>query len=153
MNMYILRLIFTSLIISVFCSSCSNNNSLSVGFKNIGGEDIFVFPSKMGKYTIGAGLLLYDKEKSTHLYFTGKFKWPETVIVKWEKSDKSIVTKTVKVKGKIPKEFKQNRDEIIFNIFPDNTVKLSFEIEVGKYNWKEIDSNGKEVDYGKKGKS
>lgn len=147
--MNVLRSIIYLFMVSVLCCSCSGNNSLSIGFRNMGKEKIFVFDSKIGKHNVGAGQLIYKATSSSHLYFKGSFDFPETVIVKWEKPDKTIVTKTVKVKGKIPKEFKTSRDEMIFNIFTDDTVKLSFEIQTGEYKWKEIDSTGKEVDYGK----
>lgn len=148
--MHVLKLNLFLLMMSVLCSSCSGNNSLSVGFRNMGKEDIFAFDSKIGKYNVGSGLLVTMATSSTHLYFKESFEFPDTVIVKWRKSDETIVTKTVSVKDQIPNEFRTNRDEIIFNIFPDDTVRLSFVIQTGEYDSKEIDSQGNELDYGKK---
>jgi hypothetical protein len=116
----------------------------------MGNENIFAFDSNIGKYSVGAGLLVHKATSSSHLYFKGSFEFPEDVTVKWRKSDESIVEKTVPVKSHIPKEFRTDRDEIIFNIFPDDTVKLSFVIQTGEYTCKEIDTEGKLVDYGNK---
>jgi hypothetical protein len=135
---------------SVIFSSCSGDNSLNVGFRNMGKENIFAFDSKIGKYNVGAGLLVHRATSSSHLFFKRSFEYPDTVIVKWRKSDENIIEKAVPLKGQIPKEFRTGKDEIIFNIFPDDTVKLSFVIQTGEYTWKEIDSEGKLVNYGNK---
>lgn len=116
----------------------------------MGNENIFAFDSKIEKYSVGAGLLVPSATSSSHLFFKGSFKYPENVSVKWRKSDERVIEKIVPVKGKIPDDFRTGRDEIIFNIFPDDIVKLSFVIQTDKYSWKEIDSDGKLVDYGNK---
>ncbi len=135
------------LLISIFCSSCSGDSSLNVGFRNVGQENVFIFDSKLGEYNVGAGLLTHGATSSSHLFFKGNFEFPNTVVVKWRKSDKSIVEVTVPVKGQIPKAFKTGGDELIFNIYPDDTVNLSFVIQTGKYESKEIDSKGNEVNF------
>ena len=134
------------IVLALFLIGCSSGGKkVSVAFRNIGEKSVFIFPIEMNHQTVGAGTLISNATASSTIYLETDFEFPEDVTVKWRKSDDSVVTKTVPLKGKFPKEYKQNRDELIFNIFADDTVQLSFKIETGKYKWKEIDSEGNEI--------
>lgn len=115
-------------------------NNYSVGFRNISEHTIFVKSGIIGNYAPPVGILPPTKGGDTgSLCHSGT---PGIVKIKWKKEDKSIVERDVKVN--LPTWF-WNGDEIIFNINDKDEVILSFRVKASKF--KEIDSDGNEVDY------
>ena len=69
---------------------------------------------------------------------------PETVTIEWKnKASGKIFKKTIPIKSKIPSDFNFDRDELIIHVNDDNTVNLTFSLELEKYHWIEIDNKRK----------
>lgn len=148
MKLRILFQIFiTGLLYLLIFTGCSEKSSrFSVGFRNMCKDNISIIDQRIGSQGVVAGTLVYKKVKSSTILIEG-FNFPETVLVKWEKGDKRIIEKTVILKNKIPKEFQQDKDEILFNIFDNDTVELSFKIKSTEGQIKEINSDGNIVNW------
>jgi len=110
----------------------------SLAFRNIGKHDIFVTCGTMGNYAPPVGILIPGCYKCSG----GHCGIPESVKIKWEKANKEIVEREIKVKEKLPQRFGPH-DCIVININDNDEVLLSFE----RFGQPEIDSNGKEVHY------
>ena len=66
---------------------------------------------------------------------------PETATIEWKKDiNGKIFKKTIPIKNKIPSDFDFTRDELIIHVNDDNTVNLTFSLELEKYHWIEIDN-------------
>ena len=68
---------------------------------------------------------------------------PETATIEWKnKKTGKIFKKTIPIKSKVPSDFNfnSNGDELIIHVNDDNTVNLTFSLELEKYHWIEIDN-------------
>ena len=68
---------------------------------------------------------------------------PETATIEWKNtSTGKTYKKTIPIKSEIPSDFNfnSNGDELIIHINDDNTINLTFSLELEKYHWIEIDN-------------
>jgi len=92
MDWMIMKKIFVYIILigilpSSILTGCSGKDGrFSVGFRNMGKDNICVINQQIGNQSVVAGILLYKKVKSSTIFIEG-FDFPETVSVKWEKAD------------------------------------------------------------------
>lgn len=141
----IMLILTVTIICTLILPSCSKGNRLSIAVKNKTKNEIDVTLLQVGKEIIPISLLSQDGLSGSTLYNTSIH---DNIYIKWGKwngkTTKPISEKIIILKDKFPKHFNFNKDTVILNIFEDE-IKLSFNIEVKQYEWKEIDSEGNEV--------
>jgi hypothetical protein len=128
-------MIYAAAMLAISCNSVAvrGGNDYSVDVRNATPERIEATIS-YGDYSFGNHLLPGQSKVDVSVFDPV----PDVAEVSWVANDGAMYRVSVRVRERLPKEFKKNHHAIIFTIQPEGKVKLTFDVGDG-YQTREVD--------------